>query len=216
MATKATKKGAGNPPPAKKTSARRNSQRLTIMSPYEKAAADSGGPVPQMDARRREIVAERLRSEPARFDAPAVLREVEAHAGRMALFARSESARLSPAEIARQGRDTVAVIRELLTRLDNMHPELDAHVGAAIWRTRGIAPPPGEWLRPELLLIAAALEQASDTVDNRPTKTGPAPTVKGSAVFALAETLREHSEPRMSKKAADALARELIDLATGG
>jgi hypothetical protein len=215
--TRKTRTGAGNPPPTKKTSARRNSQRLTLMSPHERAAADSGGMVPRLSGPALDRIAKRLTNEGRfTFDAPAVLREVEAHAGRIALFARSESARLSPAEIARQGRDTVAVIRELLTRLDNMHPELDAHVGATVWRSRGIAVHPGEWLRPDLLLIAAALGQASDAVDKRPTRTGPAPTVKGSAVAALAETLRERSEPRMSKKAADALARELIELAIGG
>jgi hypothetical protein len=200
----------------KRTSQHQNRQRITQLSPHEKAAADSGGMVPRVSEATRKALEVRIRNEPKipAAHAAAVLEAVEAHAGRIELFARSEGHRLSPAEIASQGRASAAAIREVLTRLDHMHPELDAHVTEAVYRARGAIVHPGDWLRPELVLLAAAFDRAAKIVDARPVKPGPIPSHKATAIAELAETLR-HSLPKISKKDAVVLGRELIEIATG-
>jgi hypothetical protein len=202
----------------KRTSQRRNRQRITHLTAHERHAAANTGGYSLLRDEEREAIARRLRNEAGIvFAVEIITRETEIQAGRIRMHAPIEAARLSPAEIALQGRTTAAVARELLARLTHMHPALDAFVSEHLYRaTGGMILDPARRLAPELEAIAAALERAAADVDRWPVKTGPARRQRDTATEVLARTLREHSEPRISAKAADALARELLELAKAG
>lgn len=185
-----------------------NTQRITKLSRKEKAAAVSGGvldlQVPESKLRQR------LQDEPATFNIDTVLDEVAHHVAWARLT--SSAAHMKPGKVREQAEHTVAVIDELIVRLDKMHPAIASMVDESLYRVGGeFCVDLRDRMAPDLYRLRSALHSAIRTMEFEPVRPGP----KGgrSALRAtVAKILRANSEPTINAAEAKALATDLLAL----
>jgi len=185
-----------------------NTQRITKLSRKEKEAAVSGG---ALDFRiPEENLRQRLQDEPATFDVDVVLDELAHHLAWARLT--SAVAHMKPGKVREQAEHTVAVIDELIMRLDNMHPGIACMVDESLYRIGGeFCVNLRDRMAPDLYRLRSALRSAILTMEAEPVRPGP----KGdrSALKAtVAEILRANSEPSINAAEANALAADLLEL----
>ena len=185
-----------------------NKQRITKISKREKQAAVTSG-VLDLNLPESEI-RQRLENDPRTFDIETVLEEL---ARKVAWVRLSYSApRMKPSEVYKQAADTIAVIDELIARVDHMHPGLVSIVDELLYRTRGeFSLDLRERIAPDLYSIRSALGAAMQMIESEPVRTGPKgdwAALKESVV----DILSRNSDRSINKAESKALAIELLDL----
>jgi hypothetical protein len=185
-------------------------QRLMKLTRQEIAASPQGGwideRVPVEDVRQL------LTREPrVTFDTQSLLVDLGRIAGHARLM--RDVVRLERDQKAAQARETVAVIDELVQRLLHMDPHVEALATDLLYNAEKVSV---LWVRqriaPDLYLLRAALAGAATTIENKPSRTGPRPTWWTRARDDLTQALLDRATPRLAKKAAKALAVEILAL----
>jgi hypothetical protein len=183
-------------------------QRITKISKREKQAAVTSG-VLDLNLPESEI-RQRLVNEPRTFYVETVLEELARKVAWLRL--RCSAPRMKPSEVYKQAADTIAVIDELIARVDHMNPGLTCVVDELLYRTRGeFAFELRERFVPDLYSIRSALGAAIQMRENEPVRTGP----KGNWAAlqeSVADILSRNSDPPINKAESKALAVELLDL----
>lgn len=190
----------------------KNKQRLTLLTRKEKAAADTGGWVDERIP--HDLLRQRLMNEGGReFDIDAILPKIAYQVGWVRMTQKHDAAHMEPKEIAQQAKETVAVIDELLSRLQHLHPHLAAEADYILFKARKeFVLSIKQRVQPDLYLLRASINQACGVIQKRPVKTGPKRNGWMVARDAIAKLLREHSKPTIAAKTARALAVELLEL----
>lgn len=194
-------------------------QRLTLLTKAEKLAAVTGGALDENIP--ANLIRKRLRDEArVTFDTDALLPAIASRVawcrGLQVPGGKGQPAkakRMEPTEIASQAADTCAVIDELMTRLDKLHPDLRAHADELLWRAGGeFVHTLRDRIQPDVYRLRAAIEQARLTVVDAGSKRGPKASAWTTARDGLAGDLHQHSQPVLAAKAAKALAVDLLEL----
>jgi hypothetical protein len=184
-----------------------NKQRITQLTKREKQAAINSG---VLDYSLPESVRQRLENDSRTFDIETVLEQI----GREVAWIRLQYSppNMRPSEVNKQGVDTVAVIDELIDRIDHMHPDLAADMDELLYQSRGeFGPQLRERIAPDLYSIRSALVAAIQKRENELVRTGP----KGdwaAKQIAVADILRNYAKGPISKAESKALAKELLNL----
>ena len=187
-----------------------NKQRITKLSKKEKHAANSGGVLDDaIDA-----VSKRLENEAGRnFDSEAIIERLAHSVGLIRLFKTAEKSRLEPKEVAKQASQTAAVIDELVTRFQNIHPELQVPLDDYYSIVHGFFFfQVLEGISPDLRRIQAILKKSAAEIRNQENRPGPKTGRWQIARNDIADALIEYSKPKLSKKAAKEVAAELLEL----
>lgn len=185
-----------------------NKQRLTKITRTAKQASDTGGvldfSIPEA------LLRQRLATDPKKYDVDAILQELSHRVA----WARLEASvpRMKPSEVSKQAKDTAAVIDELIVRINHIYPELESFVDEALYQARGefVLDMRGR-IEPDLYRLRGVMLSVAKTIDANPGQTGPKsawPIMRD----AIANTLRDHSEPQLDSRGAKALAAELLEL----
>jgi hypothetical protein len=109
-----------------------------------------------------------------KLDADRILPVLANAVGWYRMMRTQDEHRLSRLEVADQARDTAAAAGNLLERLANMHPDLEAQVNDALHRLRGthVLELHGA-LQPYLTLVQGALTAAESELRGEQTRRGP-------------------------------------------
>lgn len=184
-----------------------NKQRLTMLKRREEAAADTGGALDdRVDERAlMEVLTSNKRFS---FDADAIIETIRTRVGWCRMLKEYED--IPQREIIEQGKNTVSVIAELMKRLDNMHPNLQAGVDLLLWRkNEEFLPEIIERIRPDLMFLSAALVQVVGTMPDG--KAGrPRQGERDRAYCEVYEVVRKQSQPPMPVGKARDLAARLL------
>lgn len=185
-----------------------NKQRITKISKREKQAAVTSG-VLDLNLPESEI-RQRLENDPRTFDIETVLEELARKVAWVRL--RYSAPRMKPSKVYKQAADTIAVIDELIDRVDHMHPGLVSAVDVLLYQTRGeFILDLRERIAPDLYSIRSALNAVIQMKENESVRTGP----KGDWVTlkeSVADILSRNSDRPISKAESKALAVGLLDL----
>jgi len=183
-----------------------NKQRITKITKREKQAAVTSG-VLDLNLPESEI-RQRLENDPRTFDIETVLEELARIVAWIRL--RYSPPSMQPSEVYKQAADTIAVIDDLIARVDHMHPELVRVMDELIYQARGeFGFHLRERIAPDLYSIRSALGAAIQMKE--PGRTGPKgdkTALKDSVVDIL---IRNSARP-INKAESKALAEELLDL----
>lgn len=185
-----------------------NARRITKLSPKEKAAAVSGGvldfSMPETQLRQR------LQDEPSTVDVDVVLDEL---AHQVAWWRLTHAAPgIKPGAVCEQAEQTIAVIDELLVRLEHLHPRITQALDESLYRScseYGVNVK--DRIAPDLHRLAVGLQSTIRALESEPVCTGPKgdwSALKGS----VAGILRQNSDPQINQADANALAAELIGM----
>lgn len=185
-----------------------NKQRITMLSEREKQAAVTSG---ALDLEIPDAaIRQRLENEPRTFDTEAVLTELARKVAYERL--RQSRPRLKPSQISDQAAATVAVIDELVNRVNHMHPSLEAVVNEILMRTQGeFVYQLSDRIAPDLYGLRSGLNVAIQMNKNEPVPTGPKGARK-ALKESVADILRRHSDPPISNLESKAVAVELLEL----
>jgi hypothetical protein len=208
-------------PPAKARGKRKEGPARAVTA-TDRRAAVSGGALDTSDP--LEAWKKRLAMEaPRTFDHEAIWRAVSsevAHARGYSVPVPGSEPRawmtvqpvaLPPAALKDQADSIRTALRSVVEWLDNVNPELEGIVSSRLWLARREhLLEVRERIRPELERIHAALGFALDEL--KPGKQGPKPGY-GRVRASLARALQNESTPRLSAKAAQSLAEDLLELA---
>lgn len=172
MAKRTTKQGQDESGPTPKAV---NKQRVTMLSRKEKAAtaAMSGGWSNDIIP-RAEVVKLLTQFVTDGIDAAALADVLTHRMGWYRMQVNAAAARLTRQECIDQATHTAAVAHELLERLSNLYPDVEAVADHVIYKARGeFVHAIKERIKPDLYLLQVAMERTAAEISEWPTKTGP-------------------------------------------
>lgn len=152
------------------------------------------------------------------IDVDRILPVVANAVGWCRLMFRLEESRLSRQQVAEQARETAAVAGELIERLAHAHPDIAAHVDAALWQTRRNHLVQLRYeLTPVLAHLQAAFCAAQAQLQDDVARRGPRPeSERNAALRRVYEAILAHSTPTMGLDDARALSANLLQAAEPG
>lgn len=185
-----------------------NKQRLTLLNRQEIGAADTGG---VLDTRipESEIIKYLEGFSGTTFDTAPILDTISSCVGWYRKLLNYKD--IEPRERAQQAKDTVNVISELMTRLENMHPDVTAHADESLWKLKcEFVQDLAQRINPDLMTLRAVLKEAAKKMDT-PSNVGRKREAERDCAYKETyNALLSHSTPQLTVTKARAIAHSLL------